>query len=79
MDYGMEGFDFSGERFLNRAAKAQIATIVRFMCAASAPPNVHIPAGTRRTHFTSKLKEPRSRIIIILAGNACAWHFRDVT
>ena len=46
-------------------------------CVTGAPP--HVPAGTRRTHFTSKLEEYRSSVAIPLAWNVCARHFRDIT
>ena len=62
---------------MNHVQKAQIVAIARFWCAAGAPP--HVDTGTRHTHFTSNLEEPRSSIAIILARNVCARHFGDVT
>ena len=59
------------------APKATNRENLTIQCAAGAPPDV--PAGTRRTHFTSNLEEYCLLFAILLARNVSAWHFRDVT
>ena len=65
------------EMIYESAPKAPNRENLTIRCAAGAPP--HVPAGTRRTHFTSKLEEYRSSVTIPLAWNVCARHFCDVT